>query len=259
MYVYAQILDQLADKKSGVAGQMSLFDIAPEETRAQMQVQLPDVGEFDRTQLLENEKEVLGIYLSGHPLEDDAALLKKNTTVDTVAFYLDEDTGETGVEDGRTVTVGGIIAERKTKYTRNEKIMAFLQLEDLTGTVEVIVFPKTYDLYSDCLFEDAKVLIEGRVSLEEDRDAKLIAQKITPFDRIPKKIWIRFADKTAWQEQETSLYAFANENPGDDLLTVMLNDTKQYKTLGKQHGIRANEDVLDMLRARFGEENIKIS
>ena len=257
MYAYAQILDQLSDKKSGVAGQMSLFDIAPEETRAQMQVRLPDVEEFEKAQLLEHEKDVLGIYLSGHPLEDDTALLKKHTTADTIAFYLDEDTGETGVEDGRTVTVGGIIAERKTKYTRNDKMMAFLQLEDLTGSVEVIVFPKTFEQYADCLYEDAKVLVEGRVSIEEDKDAKLIAQTITPFSEIPKKIWIRFADKRAWQEQESSLYALANEYPGKDQITIMLNDTRQYKALGKQYAIRAADDVLETLRARFGADNIK--
>ena len=257
MFAYAQILDQLADKKGGVAGQMSLFDIASDETRAQLQVQLPDVEEFDKAQLLENEKEVLGIYLSGHPLEDDTALLKKHTTAGTVAFYLDEDTGQPEVEDGRTVTVGGIIAERKTKYTRNDKIMAFLQLEDLTGTVEVIVFPKTYDQYTDCLLEDAKVLIEGRVSVEDEQNAKLIAQKITPFDRVPKTVWIRFPDKDVYQAQESMLHTLIRENPGDDLVTVLLNDTRQYKSLGRAYGIRASKEMLDLLRERFGDANIK--
>ncbi|MBR0171351.1 MAG: DNA polymerase III subunit alpha [Lachnospiraceae bacterium] len=259
MYVYAQVLDQLADKKGGVAGQISLFDLAPEETRARMYVQLPDVGEYDKAQLLEYEKDVLGIYLSGHPLEDDTALLKKHATVNAAAFYIDEETNAPDVTDESVVTIGGIIAERKIKYTKNEKIMAFLQLEDMTGSVEIIVFPKTYDAYSAYLNEDAKVFIEGRVSVEEEQNAKLIAQKITPFEEMPKTVWVRFPDRAAFEEKEQALYAMLREAPGHDSVTVFLNDSKQMKKLGKDLRVTVSDDYLDHLRAYFGEENIKVS
>ena len=257
LYAFAGILDQLQDKKSGVAGQMSLFDIAPEETRAQLAVALPNVEEFDKAQLLAFEKDVLGMYLSGHPLEDDETVLRKHTTASAVDFYLDEETGEPAVEDNRTVTVGGLVAERRTKYTRNDKLMAFVTLEDLTGIVEVIVFAKTYEQYGELLAEDAKVFIEGRVSVEEDRDAKLIASKITPFEEMPKKIWVRFANKEAFQKEEAALYDILRAAPGRDAVTVFLNDTKQMKALGKSYAVYGDDRLLATLAARFGEENIK--
>ena len=258
LYVYAQILEQLQDRKSGVAGQMSFFDFAPAETKEQFKIQLPEVGEFENDVLLAYEKEVLGVYLSGHPLEEDRALLGKHTTATALDFMIDEETGQPGVSDGKRVILGGMIAVNRTKYTRNDKIMSFLQLEDMTGIVEVIVFPKTYDEYAAYLSEDAKVLIEGRVSLEEEKDAKLIAEKITPFANIPKTLWLRTEHLAAWKEKEQALYEIIRAHPGTDRVTIVLADTKQMKKLSAQDSINsADEAALDALRRLFGEENVK--
>ncbi|MBQ6733968.1 MAG: DNA polymerase III subunit alpha [Lachnospiraceae bacterium] len=257
LYVYAQILEQLQAGKSGVAGQMSLFDFAPEETKQQFQIQLPEVGEFEKDILLEYEKEVLGVYLSGHPLEEDQALIKKHATATALDFMIDEESGVPAVTDGGHVTLGGMIAERRTKYTKNDKVMAFLQLEDMTGIVEVIVFPKTYDEYAAYLADDAKVFIRGRVSLEEEKDAKLIAEKITPFAEMPKTVWLRFENMADWKEKENALYELIRLHPGNDAVTVMLADTKQVKKLPATYGVSASApEALDALRARFGEENV---
>ncbi|MBR5969497.1 MAG: DNA polymerase III subunit alpha [Lachnospiraceae bacterium] len=258
LYVYAQILEQLQDRKSGVAGQMSFFDFAPAETKEQFKIQLPEVGEFENDVLLAYEKEVLGVYLSGHPLEEDRALLGKHTTATALDFMIDEETGQPGVSDGKRVILGGMIAANRTKYTRNDKIMSFLQLEDMTGIVEVIVFPKTYDEYAAYLSEDAKVLIEGRVSLEEEKDAKLIAEKITPFANIPKTLWLRTEHLASWKEKEQALYEIIRAHPGTDRVTIVLADTKQMKKLSAQDSINsADETALDALRRLFGEENVK--
>ena len=260
MFVYTQILDRLSEKKSGVAGQMTFFDIVPEEARTSFEIKLPDVGEYEKDALLEYEKEVLGVYLSGHPLEDDAALIKKHATASALDFYLREDDAEDVspvVTDASRVTVGGMITERKIKYTKNEKVMAFLQFEDMTGVIEVIVFPKTYDEYAALLHEDAKVFIEGRVSVEENANAKLIAEKITSFDRLPKTVWLRCATLDDYKSRERALYDLIGAHPGGDRITIFLNDTRQMKKLDAGHGINGTEDVYGALRDLFGEDNVK--
>ena len=183
MSVYVQILDHIArDKKNNMAGQLSLFDIASEEQKEDFDIRLPDVGEYNKEMLLAFEKEVLGIYISGHPLEEYQELLERHITNTTNDFSLDEETGAVAVEDQKNVVIGGMIAEKTIKYTKNDKIMAFLSIEDLVGTVEVIVFPKDYERYAHLLQEDARVFLRGRASVEEEKDAKIICEQIVSFD-----------------------------------------------------------------------------
>ena len=146
--IYSAILDQINDeKKHSIAGQMSLFDFADEETKHDFEIQLPDVGEFPKETLLGFEKEVLGVYISGHPLEEYEEKWRKNINATTNDFIWDEETGKTKVSDNEKVIVGGMITDKTIKYTKNNKTMAFLTLEDLLGTVEVIVFPRDYERY----------------------------------------------------------------------------------------------------------------
>ncbi len=183
MSVYVQILDSISkDKKNNLAGQMSLFDLAAQEDKEEFDIRMPDVGEYTKEMRLAFEKEVLGIYVSGHPLEEYQELWQKHITNTTNDFALDEDTGSVKVQDQTNVVVGGMIAGKTVKYTKNDKIMAFLNLEDLVGNVEVVVFPKDYEKYSALLQEEAKVFIKGRVSVEEDKDAKLICEQMAAFD-----------------------------------------------------------------------------
>ena len=187
MSVYVQILDHITrDKKSNLAGQISLFDIASGEDKEEFDIQMPDVGEYSKEMLLSFEKEVLGIYISGHPMEEYQELWEKHVTNNTNDFALDEETGAVRVTDQATAVVGGMIADKTIKYTRNDKVMAFLNIEDLVGNVEVVVFPKDYEKYSALLVEDAKVFVKGRVSLEEDKDGKLICEQIVTFEDMEK-------------------------------------------------------------------------
>ena len=183
MSVYVQIMDHIAkDKKNNMAGQMSLFDIAAEEEKDEFDIRMPDVGEYSKEMLLAFEKEVLGIYISGHPIEEYRELWQKYVTNTTADFVLEEETGAVRIGDKTTVVVGGMIANKTIKYTKNDKVMAFLTLEDLVGSVEVVVFPKDYERYSPLLSEDAKVFIKGHTSLEEDRDGKLVCEQIVSFE-----------------------------------------------------------------------------
>ena len=183
MSVYVQIVDHIAkDKKSNLAGQISLFDIASESQKEEFDIRMPEVGEYTKEMLLAFEKEVLGIYLSGHPLEQHRELWEKYITQTTNDFVLDEDTGSAAVEDQAGVTVGGMIADKTIKYTKHDKVMAFLNLEDLVGNVEVVVFPRDYERYGTLLKEDANIFIRGRASVEEDKDGKVICEQIVTFE-----------------------------------------------------------------------------
>ena len=183
MSVYVQILEHITkDKKSNLAGQLSLFDIADESQKEEFDIRMPDVGEYTKEMLLAFEKEVLGIYLSGHPLEQYEELWRKHITNTTSDFQLDEETGAVTVEERSGVVLGGMVADKNIKYTKNDKVMAFLNLEDLVGNVEVVVFPKDYEKYNTILQEDAKIFISGRASVEEDKDAKLICEQIVTFE-----------------------------------------------------------------------------
>ena len=259
MCVYAQIMDQLHSNKNAMAGQMTLFDLAPEENKDQFNIQLPDVGEYPKDMLLEFEKEVLGIYVSGHPLEENIALMKRHASNSTTDFYLDEETGLPKVTDKQQVILGGLITEKKIKYTKTDKVMAFLQLEDLVGSVEVIVFPKTYEESSAKLNEDGKVFIRGHVSVVEDKDAKLIADQITTFDEIPKTLWLQFEELPAYEAKAQELQNAIAGNEGHDTIGIFIRSTKQMKKLPPRYNINADETLLEKLGEIFGKENVKLT
>ena len=183
MSVYVQILDHITkDRKNNLAGQLSLFDIASEEDKDEFDIRMPDVGEYSKEMMLSFEKEVLGIYVSGHPLEEYQEIWERNISNRTTDFMLDEETGAVVAEDQKTAIIGGMIMDKTIKYTKNDKVMAFLNIEDLVGTVEVVVFPRDYEKYAPLLVEDSKVFIKGRISVEEEKDGKLICEQIVAFE-----------------------------------------------------------------------------
>jgi DNA polymerase-3 subunit alpha len=259
MSVYMQIMDSVQqERKNNLAGQLSLFDIAAQEDKEDYEMKLPNVGEYEKEMKLAFEKEVLGIYISGHPLEEYQDLWRKNITNTTSDFLLDEETGAAAVEDGKTVTVGGMITEKKIKYTKNEKVMAFLQLEDLVGSIEVIVFPRDYEKYSSYLAEDGKVFIRGRVSLEEEKDGKLVCEKITPFDEIPKKLWIKLPSKEAYEEQKEKLFGILKESEGNDSVVIYVENPRAMNPLGPNWNVNANPELIERLEEVFGKGNVKV-
>ena len=259
MSVYVQILDSIQNGKKGVmSGQMSLFDIVSEEEKAELEIKMPDVGEYDKELLLSFEKEVLGFYVSGHPMEEYEALWSKYITAKTTDFYLDEETHRTVVEDGSRATIGGMIMDKKIKYTKNDQIMAFLTVEDMVGSVEVIVFPKDYEKNSYKLTDENKVFIQGRVSVEEERDGKLISEKITAFDEIPRKVWLKFPNMDSYISQEKQLFDSIAQSDGNDTIVIYLEDSKQIKTLPPNRNIKADGEVLERLRGMLGENNVRV-
>ena len=260
MSAYVQIMDHIVhDRKNNMAGQISLFDIVDESEKSSYDVRLPDVGEYSKDMILAFEKEVLGIYVSGHPLEEFEDLWRRGITNTTADFVLEEESGETRVRDNASCTIGGIISNKKIKYTKNDKIMAFLQIEDLVGTVEVIVFPRDYEKNSMKLLEDNKVFIKGHVSLEEDRDGKVICEGITAFDEIPKKLWIKFPTMEAYQASSNELLQTLQTSAGHDSVVIYIEEAKAMKKLPPSCSVQAGEELKAQLCAKYGEDNIKIA
>ncbi len=259
MSAYVQIMEHIVkDKKNNMAGQLSLFDIADESQKEDFDVKLPDVGEYSKEMLLAFEKEVLGVYISGHPLEEQEELWRKGISSTTADFGSNEEIGEPAVRDNMPAIIGGIIVDKKIKYTKNDKIMAFLQIEDLVGSVEVIVFPRDYEKNSDKLLEDNKVFVRGRVSLEEERDGKLICEKITAFDEIPKKLWIKFPSKEAYESKSKELLDLLADSDGKDSVIIYIEEIKAMKKLPPNWNVNADEQLAKVLSEKFGKENVKI-
>ena len=257
--VYLQVIDGIQqNRKNNLAGQITLFDLAAEEEKVDYRVSLPDVGEYSKEMKLAFEKEVLGIYISGHPLEEYRETWKKNITNTTADFALDEETGETRVADGARVTIGGMITEKKIKYTKNEKVMAFLQVEDLVGSVEVIVFPRDYERYGNAVMEDSKVFVRGRVSVEEDKDAKLVCEQITTFEQMPKKLWIKFPTKEAYESRKDALFDILREAEGKDNVIIYVENPKAMNPLPANWNVSAQAALVERLEAAFGEGNVKV-
>ena len=260
MSVYASYMEGvIRDRKQNMAGQMSLFDIADPDARADIGSTLPDIGEYSKNEMLAFEKEVLGVYVSGHPLEENEALWKRTITNTTLDFVYDETLGSAKVSDGAVVTIGGMIETKTVKYTKKNEIMAFLTIEDLLGTVEVIVWPRDYEKNSRWLIEDSKVFIEGRVSAEDEKDAKLICSRIIPFESIPKKVWIRFKDRASYDLQQDRMNKLIADSDGKDIIVIYIDETKEKKTLPANMSISADERTLAALCDAFGSDNIRLT
>ena len=260
MSAYVRIMDSAnADKKNVISGQISLFDFASPEAKEDFKESLPDVGEYSKEVMLQFEKEVLGIYVSGHPLEDFRVLLQKNTSATAADFALDPETDTVKINDGERVTIGGMVTGKTIKYTKTNKMMAFINLEDLLDSVEVIVFPKDYEKYASLLKEDEKIFVEGRASVEEDKDAKLICERVKSFDDIPKKLWVQFPDMKAFEEGWQKLVGIIDTSEGRDHVMVYVAAENKRKDLGIQYGVSITAGLTEALCDAFGSDNIRVT
>ena len=259
MSIYLQILDHVnQEKKYAMTGQMTLFDLVEEEEKSQFEIRLPDVGEYTRENQLAFEKEVLGIYISGHPLDAYEAAWRKNISAVTPDFQPDEETGRSKVHDGARETIGGLITDKTVKYTRTNQMMAFVTVEDLLGTVEVVVFPRDYEKNRELLEVDQKVFIRGRVSEEDERPSKLICEKVIPFDRKKRELWIQFPDKADYLEQEQTLFGHLKDSDGEDEVVIYCQAERAVKRLPRNRNTLITPQVLSRLMNQFGEKRVKV-
>lgn len=259
MSIYIQIVDHVnQEKKYSMTGQMTLFDLVGEEQKSDFEIKLPDVGEYAKENMLAFEKEVLGVYISGHPLQEYEEKWKRTISSTTLDFQQDEESGRSKVHDGERQIVGGFITDKTTKATKTNQMMAFVTLEDLLGTVEVIVFPRDYERNHALLDVDQKVFIKGRVSEEDERPSKLICEQVIPFEQKKKELWIQFADKADYMENEQIVYGYLADSEGDDEVVIYCQAERAVKRLPRNRNVQIGSQVLSRLMNHFGEKRVKV-
>jgi len=258
MMIYLQVIDQVQkERKNEMTGQMSLLDFMNEEEKKRFEISYPAVEEFSNEEKLAMEKEVLGIYASGHPLQEYEAVMEKNITATTADFMIDDETGKAKAQDQVPYVLGGIISDKTVKLTRHNQNMAFVTLEDLRGTVEVVVFPRDYSIYQNELQEDAKVFIQGRAQVSEE-EAKLICSQVIPFNQVPKEVWIQFTDKEAFFAENSALMSILQEHRGSDPVVIFCKKERAVKRLSSAYSVKKDEELMKILYQRYGSENIKV-
>ena len=259
MSIYIQIVDHVnQEKKYSMTGQMSLFDLVSEEEKSDFQIQLPKVGEYAKETKLAFEKEVLGVYISGHPLEEYEEQWQKAISATTLDFQLDEESNHSKVHDGAREIIGGFITEKTMKATKTNQMMAFITVEDLLGTVEVVVFPRDYEKNRNLLEVDRKVFIKGRVSEEDDKPSKLICEKVVPFNQIKRELWIQFPDKADYLKNEQIVYGYLADSEGEDEVVIYCQAERAVKRLPKNRNIQIAPQVLSKLMNHYGEKRVKV-
>ena len=246
------------ERKNAMEGQMSLFDFAPEEEKQQFQITMPNVLEFPREELLAFEKEMLGIYVSGHPLDSYLETWKNSITAKTTDFIVDEETGRAAATDGERVIIGGMISGKVVKTTKTGKMMAFVTVEDMVGSVEVLVFPKDFENNRSFLNEDERVFIRGRASIGDEPVGKVICEQVIPFDAVPKELWIKFSDKAEYDQKGPEILEALKQSEGNDTVIIYLEKERAKKILPPAWKICANETIMEFLEKFVGEKNVKL-
>ena len=259
MMVYIQIVDSVnQEKKEAMEGQITFFDFADEEDKKTYKVQMPDVGEYDNDQKLEFEKEVIGIYASGHPLSDVEEKWRRMITNMTIDFGVPEEGEVPKVRDKSRVTVGGIVTAVTRKFTKRGDQMAFLTLEDLVGTVEIVVFPRQFDRYREQIAEGKKIFVTGDADVEENAAGKVMASEIKEFSQVPSELWIAFQDKEAYIAGEQQLLQILSENKGNDKVMIALAKERQRKMMPAQYRVDANAEFVERLKGIYGADYVKL-
>lgn len=257
MIVSESMLDSaIKHNKDSMTGQMSLFDFAAEEDKKAFEIRIPDVAEYTKEELLGYEKEILGVYVSGHPLDEYTGMVNKYITNVSSDFEVDDELGETKARDGAIATIGGLITEKTIKTTKKGQLMAFLTVEDVVGTVEVVVFPNSFTANRVVIDHAEKVFVTGKVQANVDENAKLICDKVVDFASIPRKLWIRFASLSDYEDKKDELYGILYNSDGKD--TVVIYCTKENKrlTLPASRTIRVDSELIQKLQSMYGEKNV---
>ena len=257
--VAPEMLDQKnKEKKSVMEGQMSLFDFAAEDDKKNFQITFPNVEEFKKEELLAFEKETLGIYVSGHPMQEYEQVWKQNITAAAIDFMVDEETEKARVEDNSRVIIGGMITGKLVKTTRTGQMMAFITLEDLTGSVEVIVFPKDFEKNREFLEEEQKIFVQGRVSVGDDPVGKLVCEKLIPFQALPRQLWLQFADKEVYDQKQELVMNALRSWEGQDQVVIYLAKERAKKVLPANWRVSCDAELLRNLYQILGEKNVRV-
>ena len=259
---YKKMYDGLnSRKKSNIEGQMSLFQLGGESSQENYKDELPNVPEFENRFLLDKEKEYLGIYVSGHPLDEYNEVLSKYISNSTLDFAFEEEdfSNPNKITDGTEVIVGGIVTAVKKHYTKSNQQMAFVTLEDLYGTIDIIVFPAIYTNVSAFLTENNIILVKGRASVSEDKGSSILANAISDYDHINRKkqtLWIRIPKDSSITISDVS--TVTKKHVGDVRVIIYDEKTGQKMTTAREGYVSLNDILLEELKELVGESSLVV-
>jgi DNA polymerase-3 subunit alpha len=279
--VHEKILDGLNnERKRNIDGQMSLFGGLDEANYTEPEIKYPPLKEFEKKYLLAMEKEMTGMYLTGHPLDEYEETLKlqceinigdiiastTDTTLDEVedismdmASLMSSKPSEQTIHDGMRIVLGGIVSELSKKYTRNNDMMAFVTLEDLYGQIEVVVFPKVFQKVAAQLSVDALILVKGRLSIREDEAPKILCEEIQPLMKLnTSNIYVLVEDEKIAREINANLKSALINFRGNTPIYLCTRKERSKFRLPQDFWVDTNTGVLQYLQNKFGEENVKI-
>jgi DNA polymerase III subunit alpha len=265
MAVYEKLLDGMHnDKKKNIEGQMNLFADFTDDVGF-LEVQYPNIKEFEKKYILAMEKEMTGLYLSGHPLEEFEETLKLQTSTRISDIIITEALEEgiaaqpSKIRDGDKVIIGGIIAEVTKKFTKKNDMMAFIRLEDMYGGIEVIIFPKVLQSYKHLIEEDVVLKITGRVSIREEEQPKILCETLEPLVKVShEKVYILIDNETLKKEAFKKIKNTLLEHKGAQSVLICTKQERMKFELGKDFRVKPNEELLAFLRREFGESNVKV-
>ncbi|RKD33408.1 DNA polymerase III subunit alpha [Thermohalobacter berrensis] len=264
--IYEKLLDGIhQDKKRNIDGQFSLFDSLDISNGPNMiEDDLPDIKEFPERTLLAMEKEMLGVYISGHPLSSYSSELKRISTVNSseineISENVEEKNHASTLKDGSRVIMGGIIVEKKNKITKNNNMMAFATFEDLYGTVDLIIFPATYDKYSKYIEEDNIVVVEGRLSISEEENPKIICEKITPLVKTNKEKLYLKVPRNKSLNLLNNLKVILSRHSGNIPVYVYIEKDKKTIMADRNYWVNVeDENLIRELEKILGKDCIKV-
>ncbi|CDE83997.1 dNA polymerase III alpha subunit [Clostridium sp. CAG:273] len=261
MESFESILDTItSSNKKELEGQVNMFDLGGSDSK-EMKYTFKEFPEYSRKELLFMEKEMLGLYISGHPLDNIRHQIEMQTNINSFQMRQMENTDEIGdeirqeIKDGQMVKYAGIITKIKKKYTKNNKLMAFLTVEDLYGPTEIILFESAYQNCANVLMEDNIVLVNGRLSVREDEETKIVANQITEFATKKKSIFI--LDVTSLDEKtKVKLKGAIKFFTGDrnNMPLEIINNTVK----SMAGGIYITPEILKEFQELIGTENAKV-
>lgn len=263
--VYDRLLESIhSEKKKNIEGQLSLFtDFAA--TADVFEVKYPKIKEFEKKYLLAMEKEMTGLYITGHPLEEYEDTLKHMTNTRISDIVVSESLEEEDVvqdalkiRDGDRVIIGGLIAEVNKKVTRKNDMMAFIRLEDMYGSIEVIVFPKVFKDYKSHLEMDSVVILSGRVSIREEEQPKILCENIKPLVKLSnEKVYVLIENETLRKEAFEKMKTELLKHKGNQMVYICTKKERQKFRLDREYWINSDEEILEFLKKEFGVDNVK--
>ena len=263
---FETIIDTIQDSaRKNFKGQVSMFDLdsMDSEDKEELKYTFTELKEFEDRELLSMEKEMLGIYISGHPLAKIREQIIKSTNIDTMKMMeLKEEVDSTGntinYKDGQIVKYAGIISSIKKKYTKNNKLMAFATIEDLYGVAEIIVFENAYQGAANLLVTDNIVLVAGRLSIREDEEVKIVAREIKELSEVETKQKILRINITNLEENNKkklrgALKFFSGEKNNTPVQVINGENILDCGT------IFLSKEILEEFKELVGEERVNFS